>query len=145
MQDEPVMCFMDEVFGNKLNKLPFRSEGCFCAKRQANTCGYSEHMGIYGHIGLLVNNGSDHISRFPADSGKFDQFIYRERHFSLKILYEHVRHADQVFGFVVGIGNAPDKGKYLVEMGFCQGAGTREMGKKRRGGLVNPFVGALGG
>jgi hypothetical protein len=53
-------------------------------------------------------------------------------------------HADQVFGFIIGIRNTSDEGKDLIKMGPRQGTGTWKMSKKRRGSHIYPFVGALG-
>ena len=79
------MCFMNEFPGNKLNKLSFRSEGSFCAQRETNTRRHTKHMGIHSHIGLLVDNRSDHIGCFPAYAREGDQFIHGQGHFTLKI------------------------------------------------------------
>lgn len=112
------MCFMNTFYRNKLNKLFFSCQGCFGSNGEAYARGNPEYVGVYGHVWLLVHHRSNHVGGFPAHAGQLNKFFHGERNFSLKLLYQHFRHADKVFGFVVGVRNTFDEGKQLVEARF---------------------------
>ena len=139
------MGFMDQVHRDKTDQLFFGSERGFGADGEANAGGHPEHMGVYGHIGLLIHHRGNDIGGFPAHPRQFDEIIHRERHFSFKILYQHLGHADKVFRLVVWVGNTPDEGENLIKTSPGQRFRIWETGKKGRRRLVHAFIRALGG
>ena len=70
MQDQPVMCLVDEFLGYILHQLLFHGEWRGSAGAyQAYALAYPEHMRVYGHVRLHVYHRSDHICGLPADAG----------------------------------------------------------------------------
>ena len=137
------MSDMHHVAGTVLEQLFFRCERGCCFYGQADTGGHAEYVCVYGHIWLVVDHGSDDIGCFAAYAGQLDQFFDRQRYFAAEFRDQHLRHADKVFGFVVGIGNGPDERKQFVEGGPGQMLGIRVPVKDSRGGHIDPFIGAL--
>jgi len=137
------MSDMHHVAGNVLEQLFFGCEGGGCLDGQADPGGYAEYVCVYGHIWLVIDYGSDDIGCFAAYAGQLDQFFHCQRHFAAEFRHQHLRHADKVFGFVVGIGNGPDERKEVVEAGPGQVLGVRVPVKDSRGSHIDPFIGAL--
>src|ERR1700741_5232553 len=97
------MGYMHQFFWNVLDELFFGSEGSFGVQGEANACCYPEDVGVYRHVGLLVNYRGNDISCFSAYAGERNQFINREWDLAIKLRLELLGHPNQVLGFVVGV------------------------------------------
>lgn len=134
---------MNLITRNEFQQLSFSRERCFGIYGQTDPGRDAEDMGIDGHIGLVIDNRSDDVGGFAADAGEAHQFFDCQRNVTVKVMDQHLGHADQVFGFVIGIGNAANKLKQVVEIRFGQAGGVRIPGKNSRGRHVDPLIGAL--
>jgi hypothetical protein len=56
MEDQPVVGFVYQVFGDMADELFFSLQWILCTTGQAQPGGNPEDMGVYGHIGLLVDH-----------------------------------------------------------------------------------------
>lgn len=138
------MSNMNVLFGDVFDELFLYFKGSFSSHRnQTQPTGNTENMGVNGHIGLIPDYGSDDVCGFPAYSGKFGEFIDGGRHISAKLLHQHSAQSDQVFGFIVWVGNRADEGEKLIEMRGSQVRCSRKMPEKFLGDDVDAFVGAL--
>jgi len=111
MEDEPVVSQMDHFAGDEFEELSFGRQGCFGIYGETDAGGHAEDVGIHGHVGLVVDHGGDDIGGFAADAGQLYELIDSEGYFAAEFRHEHLGHADEVFGLVVGIGDAPDVGE----------------------------------
>ena len=102
-------------------------------------------MGIYRHIGLIVNNGCDDIGSFAAYAGKLYKIIYIIGHFAIKIFYQHFGHAHEVAGFIVGKADTFDELVYIIKVCFGEAFRIGKMFEQVGGYNVHPLVGTLCG
>ena len=144
VQDKPVMGFVHEVAGNEFQQLLFGGQRRFGIDGKPYAGGDTEDMGIDGHIGLLIDDGGDDIGGFAAHAGQLHQLVDGHGHLAMKFVHQHIGHTDEVFGLVVGIGNASYQGKQLVEAGPGQVGGVGIALKQGGSGHIDPLVGTLG-
>ena len=120
-------------------------QGSLAVEGQADPVGDPEDMGIDGHGGFVEHDGGNDIGSLPSDSGQLLQLVHVGGHYALKLLHEHLGHADQVLGLVVGVGDAAD-----VFIDHLWGAGCQDLRGREgleEGGrdLIDPLVSALCG
>jgi len=128
---------------DKFKQLSFRSQGGLSINRKADPGSDPEDMRVNGHIGLIVNNGGDHVGGLAADAGETNQFFDCQGHLATKVIDQHLGHTDEVPCLIIGIRNAADKREQAIKIRFGQAGGVREFLKNSRRGHVDPLIGAL--
>lgn len=144
MEDEPVVGDMNFIFRDIFQELQFCLERGFCIGGEAQAFGNAEHVCVYRHIGLLVNNAGDNVGGFAPYPGEFNEFGHGGWDFAVEIIHDHIGHADEVFRFVVGIADTPDEGKELIEGGLTECRDVRILLEYGGSGEINPLIGTLG-
>ena len=137
------MRFMNERLGDMPYELLFGSKGSFGIMRKPDAGRYPENMCIHGHIGLLVDHGGDHIGSFTSNSWLLHQFFDGHGYLAVELIHQHIGHADEMLGFLVGVRDASDQRKEFVESGFRQAGRVGIFFENSRRGHIDPFVGTL--
>lgn len=139
------MCDVNVLFWDVLDELLFDFQGSFGSQRyQTQSAGNPENMRINGHIGLIPNYRGDDICGLAAHSGEFDEFLDSGGDFSTKVFDQHFAQTDQVFGFIVWVGDGSNIGEKGIKICGGQMSGRGEMLEKFLGDNIDSFVGALG-
>ena len=84
------------------------------AGNEADAVAYPEDMGVNGHGIFPPEDGLYHICRFASYDRELDQILQIVGHFTVEVLHQHLCHAYQMLGFVVGVGD----GAYIFEDDF---------------------------
>ena len=71
-----------------LNQLFFNSQRCRCfCIDQTDAFAYTKHMGIYGHIGLLINDTGNDVGSLSTHTRQLHQFFYGQWHFAVELIH----------------------------------------------------------
>ena len=100
-------------------------------------------MCVNCHGGFFKDHRRDHIGRFTAHTRQFHQIVYLARNFALIIFYQHLRHANQMFGLVVRVTDASNIRKNSFGCSGRHRFGVGIILKQGRSCKVNPLVGTL--
>ncbi len=120
----------------------FGLQGIFCICKPYPVA-YPEHMRVNSHRRLVKDHRSNHVGGFTPYPRQLHQLLYLARNLAVKVLYQHLRHTHQVFGFVIGVADA----SYIRKNGFGS-CGSQRLGrgvslKQLWRGKVYPLIGAL--
>ena len=143
VQDQPVVRNVDLFGGNEGDELPFGGQWRFGVEGKADPRGDAEDMGIDGHIRLFIDDGGNDVGCFAADAGQAHQFFDGQRNFAAEFIDQHAGHADQMFRFVIWIGNAANKREQLVKTGLGKRLRIREVPENCGRRHIDPLVRAL--
>ena len=90
---------------------------------QSDAVAYPEDVGVYGHGGFVEYHALNDVGCLPAHSRSLGELFQGIGHVALEVLDQHLCHAYQVLGFVVGIADAADVFEYHFRCGGGQGFG----------------------
>ena len=104
VEDEPVVGDGDERVGDVARELFLDTVGGGAARRdEAQAVAHTEDMGVDSKGGLAPHDGLDDIGGLAPHTGQAHELFQRVGDRASEVAHEHLRHAHQVTGFVVGV------------------------------------------
>ena len=104
VKDEPVVGDGDERVGDVARELLLDTVGGGATRGyQPDAMAHTEHMGVDGKGGLAPHDGLDDVGRLAPYTGQAHELFQRVGDLATEVAHQHLRHAHQVTGLVVGV------------------------------------------
>ena len=134
----------DIGLGDVLGQLLLHAQrGGAARPHQPQPMAHAEDVRVYRHGGLVEHDRLDDVGRFASHAGQLDEFLQRVGHLAVEVLDEHLRHAHQMAGLVVGVGHAADVFEHHLGRGGGKRFGGGEVVEEWGSDHVDTLVRAL--
>ena len=100
-------------------------------------------MRVHRHHLLLPQHGTQHVGRLAPHARQALHLLQVARHLAPELFAQHTRHAREVAGLVVRVGDAPDIGVNLLGRGLRHFERRGEALEQGGRSHVDPLVGTL--
>lgn len=144
VQDEPMMCCGNIFWRYVARQLALN------AKRRSASLGnksqpmaHAEDMRVDRHRGFAPDDSLHDVCCLSPNTRKARELLQRVGDFALKLFDKHASHSDKVPRLVVWVGNAADKGEYLLRSSCSHSLRRRKGIKKGWRDEVDTLVGTL--
>ena len=133
----------EHLLGQMRHQGPFGFKDVFGVFGQADAVCDAENVRVDRHGWPMESHGHHHVGGLATHAGQFLHIFQIVGHNAIEIAHQSLRHAEQVFRFVVGIGNRLDVAIDFLHRCLCHVVWRRETLKQGWRGHVDALVGTL--